>query len=62
MGLSEWPLENFDDGPSLAKAAKSNHNGANLGFEGYFFLAADKLRKNLVIRRLCQYGLPFWAL
>jgi type I restriction enzyme M protein len=30
-----------------AKAAKTNGNGANLGFEAQMFLAADKLRKNL---------------
>src|ERR1044071_3508158 len=30
-----------------AKAAKSNGNGASLGFEAQLFLAADKLRKNL---------------
>jgi type I restriction enzyme M protein len=29
------------------KPAKSNGNGANLGFEAQLFLAADKLRKNL---------------
>jgi type I restriction enzyme M protein len=30
-----------------AKKAKTNGNGANLGFEAQLFLAADKLRKNL---------------
>jgi hypothetical protein len=29
------------------KSAKTNGNGANLGFEAQLFLAADKLRKNL---------------
>lgn len=33
--------------PVPAKPAKSNGNGATLGFESQLFLAADKLRKNL---------------
>ena len=33
--------------PPKSPQAKSNGNGANLGFEAQMFLAADKLRKNL---------------
>jgi type I restriction enzyme M protein len=40
-----WPRK--DATATLAKAAKSNGNGASLGFEAQLFLAADKLRKNL---------------
>jgi type I restriction enzyme M protein len=36
-----------DDGTAKGKKAKTNGNGANLGFEAQMFLAADKLRKNL---------------
>jgi type I restriction enzyme M protein len=35
------------NGVASATPAKSNGNGANLGFEAQLFLAADKLRKNL---------------
>src|ERR1700716_2723342 len=34
-------------GAKASKAEKATGNGANLGFEGQLFLAADKLRKNL---------------
>ena len=33
--------------PSAKTAARTNGNGANLGFEAQLFLGADKLRKNL---------------
>lgn len=36
-----------DGEPAKARKAKTNGNGANLGFEAQMFLAADKLRKNL---------------
>lgn len=36
-----------DNGGAPAAPAKSNGNGATLGFEAQLFLAADKLRKNL---------------
>src|SRR6476620_4388907 len=36
-----------DNGNTKPAQAKSNGNGANLGFEAQMFLAADKLRKNL---------------
>src|ERR1700676_872792 len=35
------------NGNTKSAPAKSNGNGANLGFEAQMFLAADKLRKNL---------------
>jgi type I restriction enzyme M protein len=33
--------------PKKGQTQPKNGNGANLGFEGEMFLAADKLRKNL---------------
>ena len=36
-----------DGTPSGKQGARTNGNGANLGFEAQLFLAADKLRKNL---------------
>lgn len=36
-----------DGTPTAKQGARTNGNGANLGFEAQLFLAADKLRKNL---------------
>src|SRR3954469_7869651 len=43
-----WPRRDDANGAAAStKGAKTNGNGANLGFEAQLFLAADKLRKNL---------------
>lgn len=39
--------EGQDSTPSAKQGARTNGNGANLGFEAQIFLAAGKLRKNV---------------
>src|SRR5258705_12721233 len=46
-GRSKQDRDSKTVAPAKSPKAKSNGNGANLGFEAQMFLAADKLRKNL---------------